>query len=96
MSIKFEPVNPAQLAKEIKPQPKPTETESKVAKMIEDARARERRMRAQWEAKQELNSSGQWDYDPYRQFTTEELYKTAEEILPTETLKQAIKEKEGS
>ena len=96
MSIKFEPVNPAQLAKEITPPPPPTEQESKVAKIIADAKKRERRMRAQWEAKKELNNSGQWDFDAYKAPSTDELHSIAEELLPTEDLKQAIKESEGA
>lgn len=96
MSNKFEPLNPAQLAEEIIPPPPPTEQESKVSKIIADARKRERRMRAKWEAKQELDNPGQWEHDPYKAPSTEELHRIAEETLPTEELKRAIKEKEGA
>ena len=96
MSIKFEPVNPAQLAKEITPKPAPTEQESQVAKIIAEAKKREQRMRAKWEAGQELNNAGQWDFNPYNAVTTEELHRIAEETLPTEELKRAIKEEEGA
>ena len=95
MSIKFEPVNPAQLAEAVTPPPPPTEQESKIAKIIEDAKNRERRMRAEWEAKQELESPGQWEFDGYKAPDKEELHRIAEQKLSTEALKQAIKEREG-
>ena len=94
MSIKFEPVSTDHMAKELTPPPALTEADSKVAQIIADARKRERRMRAQWDATKELNGSG--DFDPYKAPDTDELHRIAEDILPTETLKQAIKEREGA
>ena len=96
MSNKFEPMSPAQMMEELTPAPPPTEQDSKVAKIIADARAREKRMRAEWEAKKELATPGEWEFDSYKAPTQEELHRIAEETLPTEELKKTIKEREGT
>ncbi len=97
MSNKFEPMNPASIAEEILPPPPPaTEEDSKAAKIIAEARARERRMRARQEARQELDTPGEWELDTYKAPDSEELQRIAEEALPTEELKKAIRQREGA
>ena len=88
--MKFTPITTDKMVKKAPP----PEATSKASEVIDQARKRVLRARARQEAQQELNQPEASDFESYKAPSKEALLELAEETLPTEKLKQMVKERE--